>query len=264
MRASPFANACRSNLPHSRISDPKSVTVIRTVQIPVLMMLGVLMISHTNLAAAEAVDPSGIEPLATIRETAEEFVAARVGRSAQIQAATLDSRLQLPACSTPLKAEATGNSAGAQWNVQVKCTGARMWTLYIPVRVSATQKVLVLSRNLLAGQTITADALREETRDTAGLSFGYVSDPAAAIGKQIKRPAAAGSVLSPDAFASPAMIRRGQLVPLVGRSNGFEVRTEGKALADGGLGESVAVENLNTRRIVQGTIRDDGSVEVRI
>lgn len=215
------------------------------------------------LAPAAQAD-NGNESIERVRNAAEHYVAMRVSPTAKVDAASLDTRLQLPACGAPLDAKPSTNAAGANWNIAVTCTAPQPWTLYVPVRVSDTQKVVVLTRNLLVGQTITADALREESRDTATLAFGYVTDPSSAIGKQVSRPLAAGSVLSPDLLVARPVIRRGQMVQIIGRSGGFEVRSQGKALADGAPGAVVAVENTSSRRVVQGTVQDDGSVAVSL
>jgi flagella basal body P-ring formation protein FlgA len=53
-------------------------------------------------------------------------------------------------------------------------------------------------------------------------------------------------------------------VTLVGRNGSFEVRAQGKALADAGAGERVRVENLSSRRVVEGQVRADGSVLVAV
>lgn len=221
------------------------------------------------LLAAAALPPparavEGMQAIASIRDAAARYVQGRVSPGAQVDAAALDSRVQLPACDQPLQAAAGNGAAAAQWNVAVSCNGSVNWTLYVPVRVADRQTVVVLARNVYAGQTLTADALRTEVRDTAAMGFGYVGSADSVIGKQLRRPLAAGTALTPDVIAAAPVVRRGQAVSLIGRAGSFEVRAEGRALADGAAGQRIAVENASSRRTVQGVVREDGSVEVAL
>ena len=49
---------------------------------------------------------------------------------------------------------------------------------------------------------------------------------------------------------------------LVSRRGGVEVRMNGKALGDAGENQRVRVENLSSRRVVQGIVAADGEVWV--
>ena len=63
-------------------------------------------------------------------------------------------------------------------------------------------------------------------------------------------------------LVAPRIIRRGDSVALVSRRGGVEVRVAGKALGDAGQDERVSVENLSSRRVVQGTVIAGGDVLV--
>ena len=73
-----------------------------------------------------------------------------------------------------------------------------------------------------------------------------------------------GAVLFPALLAPARLVKRGQSVVIVGISGGFQVRAQGKALADAAAGDSVAVENLSSRRVVQGLVQPDGTVRVSL
>jgi flagella basal body P-ring formation protein FlgA len=59
-----------------------------------------------------------------------------------------------------------------------------------------------------------------------------------------------------------AEVRRGDLVTLVARRSGLEVRSQGRALGDAGISEQVNVENLGSRRQIRGRVNPQGEVEV--
>lgn len=211
---------------------------------------------------------AGWESNERIRATAAAFVAAQSAPTAKIEASALDNRLRLPACPQSLKASAPNAANRGAWSVSVLCelgAGAGpLWSIYVPVRVADIRPVVVLTRPLAPGQAITADAVALESRDIATLSFGYLSDPSALVGQSLRRPIPPGSALTPDVVAAQKVIKRGAVVTIIGRAGSLEVRAQGKALADGGGGERIAVENLSSHRIVEGVIRDGGVVEVSL
>ena len=118
--------------------------------------------------------------------------------------------------------------------------------------------VLVLSRGIAPGETITADAFVPETRDASRIVGAAVADPAQAVGRVARRTLSAGVVLSATDLVAQRLIRRGDNVALVSRRGGVEVRVVGKALGDAGESERVTVENLSSRRVVQGVVGPGG------
>lgn len=216
--------------------------------------------------ACHADDAAGWESNERIRSTAAGFVATQLPSTAKVEANALDPRLRLPACPQALKASVPNPASRGAWTVSVLCetSGGTLWSIFVPVRVADLRPVVVLTRPLAPGQTITADAVAVESRDIATLSFGYLSDPAQAIGQNLRRPLAPGATLTPDALAVQKLVKRGAMVTIVGRAGGLEVRAQGKALADGGGGERITVENLSSHRVVEGVIRDGGQVEVSL
>ena len=67
------------------------------------------------------------------------------------------------------------------------------------------------------------------------------------------------------AFLAAKYVSTGRLphaATLVSRRGGVEVRVSGRALGDAGENERVAVENLSTRRVLQGRVGPGGDVVV--
>jgi flagella basal body P-ring formation protein FlgA len=155
--------------------------------------------------------------------------------------------------------------------VEVRCeTAATAWKLFVPVSVNVQVPVLVATRGLARGQSLGAADVEVQMRDRASLGAAWLSSledlqaGGNASPRVLARAVAPGSILSPSQFANARVVHRGQSVTLVGRSGGFEVRAQGKALSDAGAGERVRVENLSSRRVVEGEVRADGSVLVAV
>ena len=212
-----------------------------------LLRLTTALIGGLTACAVMAAD---FQPVDTIKTAA--LGALPVGADAE---ATLDPALRLPRCSAALVARVQGSNS-----VEVGCPDG--WRLFVPVRVRRSQTVLVLSRGIAPGETITADAFVPETRDASRIVGAAVADPAQAVGRVARRTLSAGAVLSATDLVAQRLIRRGDNVALVSRRGGVEVRVVGKALGDAGESERVTVENLSSRRVVQGVVGPGGDVWV--
>ena len=122
--------------------------------------------------------------------------------------------------------------------------------------------MLVLKHNIGSGEAVGAADFTVQSRDAARLVAGVIADPALAVGRIARRPLLAGSVLSSADVASAVRIRNGDNVELVSRSGGIEVRVAGRALGAAGENERLNVENLSSRKIVQGVVDASGVVLV--
>ena len=209
-----------------------------------------LLIGLGTAAAAPAAVPE-FQPLDTIRHAALGALAP----GAQDEAA-LDPAQRLPRGAAPLAARPNGAAS-----VEVSCA-APAWRLFVPVSVRRSQSVLVLTRNLGPGEAVGAGDFTVQARDATRLVSGVIADPAQAVGRVARRPLLAGSVLSSADVASAVRIRNGDSVDLVSRSGGIEVRVAGRALGSAGENERLNVENLSSRKIVQGVVDASGAVLV--
>lgn len=204
------------------------------------------------LLAAAPAWADGFQSVESIR------AAALAGLGAGVDAeATLDPGLRMPACPVPLQAQ-----PGAGTTVEVSCPQASGWRLFVPLKIRRNQNVLVLNRGMAAGESVGLADITVERRDAARIVGAALADPADAVGKTIRRTLSAGAVLSAGDLQSPRLVRRGDTVPLVSRAGGLEVRTTGRALSDAGIAERVSVENLASRKVIQGTVSADGAVVV--
>jgi flagella basal body P-ring formation protein FlgA len=57
-------------------------------------------------------------------------------------------------------------------------------------------------------------------------------------------------------------MQRGQRVNLIAGNGGFEVRSSGRVLSDAAVGDLVRVENLASKKIVEGLVTTKGDVRV--
>ncbi len=209
-----------------------------------------------------------LQDLDTIRTVATQFLQAQphdAGISTQVQAGNLDGRLRLPHCAQQLQAfQPAGARSVGNTTVGVRCTSGATWSLYVPMHVSASAEVMIINRPLPRGTIVHAADLRSERRDLAALAYGYVLHAKQADGQRVTRSLSEGTVLTPNVLAAPKWVKRGERVTVVAQSGGMEIRMTGEALMDGTEGALVRVRNINSARVVEGTVIAQGVIQVRL
>jgi flagella basal body P-ring formation protein FlgA len=80
---------------------------------------------------------------------------------------------------------------------------------------------------------------------------------------QLVRSLSAGSQVSSFDVEEVPGVEKGQAVQLVARVGSVVATTTGRALERARIGEGVRVENVGSGRVLQGTLRETGIVEIR-
>ena len=134
---------------------------------------------------------------------------------------------------------------------------ALMLALALPAPLLA--EALVPTRTLRAGQLITEADLAV---GAMAASAGQVTDPAEVLGMEARVTLYANRPIPLASLAPPALVERNQLVTLVFRQGGLDIRAEGRALGRGAADEMVRVMNLASRTTVSGRVTGPGLVSV--
>ncbi len=175
----------------------------------------------------------------------------------------LDSRLSLAPCGDNIQVEFSGDPwSSTQPTLLISCSGERPWRMYLSTSLEIRGDTLVAARPLNRGERLTPAMVTSEPAVINSVRRGAITDMKHLIGMEMKRPVNAGTVFTPNLISVPDAVARGDHVMIVARSGRFSVRTRGKALADGGIGEQVLVENLASARKVRARVISPGHVEI--
>ncbi|MFN2361249.1 MAG: flagellar basal body P-ring formation chaperone FlgA [Marinobacter sp.] len=175
----------------------------------------------------------------------------------------LDARLSLATCDNPPNVSFSGDPwKTTQPSLLVSCEGARPWRMFLPVSVTITGDAMVAARTLSRGERLTESAMRTDSVVVNSTRRGAVTSEDQLIGMEMRRSVNAGTVFTPDLLLTPAAIERGDHVIISARSGNFSVNSRGKALASGGIGEQVLVENLSSSRTLRARVTAPGHVEI--
>lgn len=221
----------------------------------------------TCLAGSAPADT--IQSHSSIQNAAESFMLDKVrenyDREAGVKTGHLDSRLRLAECNAPLEAfQPDGGRTLGNTTVGVRCTGSQPWTLYVPVKVSIQESVVVAARPLQKGSRLKQQDLKLVERDLAVLRSGYYSNILEVLGKQISRTVNMGTAITTQMVKDPLQIKRGQIIDLIAKTGGLHVQMKGKALASGSNGERIQVRNMSTERLIEGVVLSATTVLVNM
>ena len=206
------------------------------------------------------------QPVGDITAAAETFLSHNIGQqpgATSVAADYFDSRHKLARCSEPLQGFLRrGTEIRARTIVGVRCTGPKPWKVYVPVNVIVTRAIAVAADNLPRSHVLTKADLRFESRDVSRLRSGYIGNADTAVGRRLRAPLLAGSVITPAMLEVDAVVRRGQTVTLSAGQGRFAINMSGIALMDGALNQRIRVENASSGRVVEGIVRSPERVEI--
>lgn len=214
--------------------------------------------------APTPVNAAAMQDIGAIRKAVENFVrlnTAELPGQVIFNVGAIDPRLQLPACDPPEVFLPTGGRLWGNTTVGVRCQSATPWTIYVPVSVKIMAQVAVAARPLSAGQTVSQADVLMQSGDLSQLPSGVIQDSAQVVGKTVVSGAASGQAFRHDMLRAPQVIQQGQTVKLVAKGTGFQVSSEGKALANATLGQVVPVRT-QSGQVINGIARQNGVVEV--
>ncbi|WP_395060813.1 flagellar basal body P-ring formation chaperone FlgA [Paraburkholderia silvatlantica] len=147
--------------------------------------------------------------------------------------------------------------------VGVRCIGAKPWTLYVSARIAVDVTYYVASRQIGAGEALSAADFMPRAGDLANLPQTIVTDPNQATGAVALARIAAGLPLRTDMLRSAASVVIGQTVKVIAVGSNFTISAEGSALNNAEPGQQVRVRTSGGQ-IISGVVKDAGTVQVQI
>lgn len=203
------------------------------------------------------------QKISEIRQTVEVFAkqqTAHLAGQVNVTVGVIE-QAQLAACAKleifmPLGAKLWGNSS-----VGVRCSQGADWILYVPVTVRVQAPVVVATRPLASGKQLADEDLTMQMAELTQLPAGVISAAQDAVGKVLTTGVVAGHPLRQDMLRAPTVVRQGQSVRLIAQGKGFKVSSEGKALSNAAVGQTVQVKAQNGQT-VSGVVQADGTIEV--
>lgn len=134
--------------------------------------------------------------------------------------------------------------------------------IYVPIKVLKKRPLFVAKRELLRGEVLKEEDIKTNYTYLTGRASIYPSSIDYLIGKTLKRDIKRGTTITEDAIEDPVMVRRGKMVILIGENKRLLIKTQGKALENGRLGDVIKVKNTTSGKVVHATVTAENTVTV--
>jgi flagellar basal body P-ring formation protein FlgA len=126
-----------------------------------------------------------------------------------------------------------------------------------------TVDAAVLTRDVQRNEVLKSSDVTVERRPKLEIG-GDAAVRDLAVGMQVRRQIRAGQALRVADLAKPDLVQRDDNVTLIYESSGLYLTIRGKAMDSGTEGDVVSVTNLQSKRIVSGTVIGRGQVAIAV
>lgn len=202
---------------------------------------------------ADTTDSDGVVTLGDIFENAGPAaavpVATRTGASVLLNARIL---------------QAAAARAGLDW-----ANGEGLGTIVVHGRASAAAAtraaranvdVLTYARSIAVGELIGPEDLVWGKAATAPSDAPH--EPEQVIGLAARRPLRAGAAVAAHDLSAAQVIKAGQTVTISFEADGISLAVQGAALAAGGVGETIRIENTASKKVILAVVTGPGQAAV--
>lgn len=121
--------------------------------------------------------------------------------------------------------------------------------------------VLIVNKRLGRNEIIGNEDLAVTHRDVTMLDPGFLKSKEQAAGRRLKVSLPSGAILRAQALSEPDLVRRGEKVTILAKSELVQISVPGEAKDSGARGEIIRIKNLSSRREIQAKVVDSGLVE---
>lgn len=178
-----------------------------------------------------------------------------------IEVSSIDPRISLQPCFSPLIANIPEKHNGRNVNVKVICPDKKTWYLFVPVRIEIIVPILVAKVRMTKGTLLNMSNMEVVFKSNAQIRGTVLTDATVVTGARTKRNLSKGSAITNK---NVCFVCKGQSVNIMARSSNFEIRSSGVALQDGSLGEIISVKNEKSGRIVRGQVNAINEVVINL
>ena len=229
------------------------------INIKILTSTWILSICSLNYVLAAQYDREYIENLA--KSFVEESLPNDENHKREISVAKLDPRIVIKPCQLPLSANIPEKRSSRNVNVKISCSDSTPWQLYLPVRVKTLVKVLVTTMPINKGSVLDDSNSAVIYQSEQTLRGEYIASSEGIWGAKATRNIAKGRSITKRNIC---IVCKGENVVLVAQSDTFSIKTAGKALSNGGIGDEVRVKNVQSGRTVTAEVKAINKVVITL
>lgn len=147
---------------------------------------------------------------------------------------------------------------------QLSCNdSAQSWQGRAVVQSKAWLNVVVANRTLERDEILEPSMLRLAKTEVSQVRHGLEFDPQALLGLTVRRRITAGQLVGRHLLSQHFLINNGAIVTIRVNLDGFSASTQGTAMENGQLGQSIKVKNNSSGMIIEAIVSGENLVETQ-
>ena len=128
------------------------------------------------------------------------------------------------------------------------------------IAADAALRVVTPARDIARGEVLAESDLTFGTVSGTALMTGTITSIDAAKGMETRRVLRAGETMSASDLRRPVVVSKGQTVTMTFDAPGVTLTAMGRAMGEGGIGDTVIVQNPASFRMVNAVVIAPGTV----
>lgn len=135
--------------------------------------------------------------------------------------------------------------------------------LALPAHAGPVEMIPIPAVTIYPGDMISAEMLTEG-RYPAGTVANYpvIGSRDELVGKVARRTLLAGRLIGRNTVSDPALVQKGKIVPAVYQHGAVTITASVLALQSGALNEAIQVRNIDSGKVIIGTVSADGAIRI--
>ena len=125
---------------------------------------------------------------------------------------------------------------------------------------ASTVRVVVPAHDIARGEVIAESDLTFATVDGGALMSGVPTRMEEIVGQQTRRMLSSGQPFRGEDVRRPIVVTKGQTVTMQFNAPGVELSAMGRAMSEGGVGDTVTIQNPASYRMISGVVVAPGTV----
>ncbi len=176
---------------------------------------------------------------------------------------TLDKRFKRPSCVSPLTATLVSKTIKRNNTIKLSCKtkGSYPWQVYISVAVQIQYQVAVATKTLSNGELIDKNKVMFKYVDENAVRGTHFDSISKIVGTKAKKRIAKGY---PIFKQNICFVCKGDIIKIIAKTKSLSIRTNGTALIDGNMHDTIEVKNTNSNKIIKAEVIGIGEVQVKM
>jgi flagellar basal body P-ring formation protein FlgA len=129
-----------------------------------------------------------------------------------------------------------------------------------PAVAETGMRVVVPNRDIARGETIAESDLAYGTIAATNVFSGIATSVDMLKGMEARRMLRANEIVRTDDVRHPVVVAKGQVVTMTFEAPGVTLTASGRAMGEGGVGDTISVQNPASFRLVSATVTGPGAV----